>query len=502
MTHSKWLRRALLSGVALGVATTGAQADELTALKAQLEALQSRVNQLESAPAPAALPDGASLLTFKRGQGSLSDWNTDRKAEGIIPQDGGFTIAITPTADVPAPVTEVTVSGYVKGDVIYDFDQDSLGDTFGSGSGINNARQSVSGVQLHATQSRFRIRSRTDTAIGQIRTLIEMDLRGRRAGGNQSVGFQSTGGLISTFVTGGTPSDDPAPRLRHAWGEWDMTPNWTLGVGRFWRISCDVFTSVGTVDFGGSAGGCSSTRAAQVRFTYTSGPVSFRFGIVEPLQDRDRNLGGNVAAATTMGVRPNARNSPDFPNFAAALLYDAPGGHQLFVGAEIEHADVDSSNTNNFFNDDAVGWEVQGGVNINLADIATFTGHIQYGDGIVNALGAGSSGFTVVPANTAGASIQTNAVFGAYAGLSFNVTDTTQFNVQYGHVSDECQTCAGYTSTNTIHANILWRPVRQMRLGWEVIYGFKRNTFATSQGAQRRRNEDALRGQFGAWFFF
>ncbi|NNF79971.1 MAG: hypothetical protein HKN05_18265, partial [Rhizobiales bacterium] len=174
MTNSKWLRRALLSGVALGVASTGAQADDLTALKAQLEALQSRVNQLESTPAPSALPDGASLITFKRGQGSLSDWHTDRKAEGTIPQDGGFTIAITPTADVPAPVTEVTVSGYVKGDVIYDFDQDTIGDTFGAASTINGAQQNVSGVSLHATQSRFRIRSRTDTAIGQIRTLIEM----------------------------------------------------------------------------------------------------------------------------------------------------------------------------------------------------------------------------------------------------------------------------------------------------------------------------------------
>ncbi|MCP5081655.1 MAG: hypothetical protein GY948_08160 [Alphaproteobacteria bacterium] len=494
MTNSKWLRRALLSGVALGVASTGAQADDLTALKAQLEALQSRVNQLESTPAPSALPDGASLITFKRGQGSLSDWNTDRKAEGIIPQDGGFTIAITPTADVPAPVTEVTVSGYVKGDVIYDFDQDAIGDTFGAASGINGARQNVSGVSLHATQSRFRIRSRTDTAIGQIRTLIEMDLRGRRAGGNAIV--SSTAGSILATV-GAAPSDDPAPRLRHAWGEWDMTPNWTLGVGRFWRISCDVFTSVGTVDFGGSSGGCSSTRAAQVRFTYTSGPVSFRFGIVEPLQDRDRNLGGATGTATG-----NARNSPDFPNFAAALLYDAPGGHQLFVGAEVEHADVDGSNTANNFSDDAVGWEVQGGVNINLADVATFTGHIQYGDGIANALGDGTPGFSVVPVNTAAGSIRTNSVFGAYAGLSFNVTDTTQFNIQYGHVNTGCQTCAGYSSTNTIHANILWRPVRQMRLGWEVIYGFKRNTFATALGAGRSRNEDAIRGQFGAWFFF
>ena len=81
------------------------------------------------------------------------------------------------------------------------------------------------------------------------------------------------------------------------------------------------------------------------------------------------------------------------------------------------------------------------------------------------------------------------------------MTDTTQFNIQYGHANPSGGT-AGFTSTNSIHANVLWRPVRQMRLGWEVIYGFKRNTFATAEGAQRRRNEDAIRGQFGAWFFF
>ena len=48
MTNTKWLRRALLGGVALSVMAAGAQADELSDLKAQLEALQSRVNTLET----------------------------------------------------------------------------------------------------------------------------------------------------------------------------------------------------------------------------------------------------------------------------------------------------------------------------------------------------------------------------------------------------------------------------------------------------------------------
>ena len=44
MTNNKWLRRALLGGAALGVMTTGAQADDLDSLKVQIEALQSNVN--------------------------------------------------------------------------------------------------------------------------------------------------------------------------------------------------------------------------------------------------------------------------------------------------------------------------------------------------------------------------------------------------------------------------------------------------------------------------
>ena len=315
-------------------------------------------------------------------------------------------------------------------------------------------------------QSRFRIRSRTDTAIGQIRTLIEGDF------------FRLN-------------RNNPVFRLRHAWGEWDMTPNWTLGVGRFWRISCDVFTSVGTVDFGGSAGGCSSTRAAQVRFTYTSGPVSFRFGIVEPLLGVGRT-----------GALFGSRISPDFPNFAGALLYDVPGGHQIFVGAEVEHIDYERSDGLNavLIDDSDVGWEVQGGVNINLADVATFTGHIQYGDGITNMLGDGHGGH-ILRGAAPNLQIDRNQSFGAYAGLSFNITDTTQFNIQYGHANPSGGT-AGFTSVNTIHANIMWRPVRQMRLGWEMVYGWKRNTTATASIAGRSRNEDALRGNFGAWFFF
>ena len=68
MKNTKWLRSVLLGGVAISVMATGAQADELSDLKAQLEALQSRVNTIETTP-KAALPEGTSVLTISKGQG-------------------------------------------------------------------------------------------------------------------------------------------------------------------------------------------------------------------------------------------------------------------------------------------------------------------------------------------------------------------------------------------------------------------------------------------------
>ena len=117
MTNTKWLRRALLGGAALGVMATGAQADELSALKAQLETLQSRVQSLETQPAP-SLPAGAKLISVRKGQLSYNEILPMRASEQLR-EHQGYTIAVTPTADMPAPVSEVTVSGEIRARLLY-----------------------------------------------------------------------------------------------------------------------------------------------------------------------------------------------------------------------------------------------------------------------------------------------------------------------------------------------------------------------------------------------
>jgi hypothetical protein len=171
-----------------------------------------------------------------------------------------------------------------------------------------------------------------------------------------------------------------------------------------------------------------------------------------------------------------------------------------------------------------------GGVNINLADIATFTAGAQYTQGLatrwMNQLDTTrvacdrfvDVGLLVdVPEDC-----DLQDAFGVTAGLTFNVNDTTSINIEGGYAQNiDAEDNVFLTVDNvvTVHGNILWQPVKQMRLGWEAMWG--RNEFVDDRGvfnADGERigkvcaviddddkcvdNNDALRFQFGAWFFF
>ena len=192
-------------------------ADELADLKAQLEALQSRVNTIEQQPAQASnLPPGASFVTFERG--SRMDFvQQDRVSDrGNQNDDAGFTIAITPTADMPAPVAEIVVYGYVKGDVIYDV----TGSEFGSTG--NKFSFSMPGADRHGEE---------DDEFVFLHVLpvpLRHQVEGRHGGGPDPQPYRD--GLLlrkrrSPYRRGSVPGscNEYCPRLRQAYGEWDMT---------------------------------------------------------------------------------------------------------------------------------------------------------------------------------------------------------------------------------------------------------------------------------------
>ncbi len=430
---SNMLRNALLGGAALAVMTTGAAADELSTLKAQLAALQSQVDTIQTASAQA--PAGSSFLRYERGLGG-NTWGVDAVKDSANVNDGsGFTIAVTPTADLPAPVAEVTVYGYVAGHVAYDFDE-----KHGVANSFDSSRvgeDSGDHIGITARQSRFGIKSKIDTSIGQIRTQIEGD-----------------------FTSGEANSGSTLFRLRHAVGHWDMTPNWTFTMGQYWMTAALLPIGVSTVDFAGSL--LTYSRATQVRLSYSDGPLSWAVAIEEPTHYSSTNM----------------------PNIAGYLQYDIAGGHQFIVTGEV--ADWEP------VGQDELGWAVQVGANFNLADVATLTGGFGYGEGLLTKKFVFEDGFDDTDNN--GDPLEALAFI---VGLSFGLSETTSFNTQFSYVEalgDQDDDGDDKDKLYKVHANIMWQPVKQMRMGWEVIWAHSEYLDG--------RDEDGVRATFGTWFFF
>jgi hypothetical protein len=494
MSATRRLRSALLAGVALTVISSCAHADELADLKAQLEALQSRVNTLEQQPAVfSQFPPGASFITFERG--SRMDFVTHERASDRVNynDDAGFTIAITPSADMPAPVAEIVVYGYVKGDVIYDLDGNDNKFSFSMPGQDRFDERDDEFVFLHANQSRFGIKSKIDTAVGQIRSRIEMDFFCASESTEFGPAFE---GLGQTYC----------PRFRKAYGEWDMTPNWTLLVGQDDQLAI-LNVGVELVDGFGDAGVNGGSRFAQVRLTYHDGPLTWAVGMERPEEASDTLI----------------------PGIGSFLQYNFTGDNQLFLAGTINDINTDPNNLEND-EDHRIGWVVGAGANINLADIATLTAGAQYTEGLatrwMNQLETTRAvcSDAVLDLNEEDVPVEATCVnfdrslqkaWGVTAGLTFNINDTTSINVEGGlaqNIDPEGNELLLVDHVWTVHGNILWQPVKQMRMGWEVMWG--KETFtdhtaaclaATDEGEHHDlcgEESDALRLQWGTWFFF
>jgi len=449
--------------------STAASADELSTLKAQLEALQSRVDTMQSASA--TLPEGTSLMTFRRGSADFNFKGPNKNggsAHDAIDQNAGsgFTIGITPTADMPAPVAEITVSGYVRSWVDYEIDGHTPGDNgafspVGWSCDANNTAETDCDDHLDIdSRGSISVKSKVDTSIGQIRTFIELRAD---APGNAS--------------------------MRYAWGEWDMTPNWTFGAGSYFEVA-SLITLPSYVNSSSPVGPSGTTRRDQIRLTYTDGPLSWAVALEEP----------TYSSETTM------------PDITTSIIYDVAGGHQfqIIAGVADWYKNGTADDDAGVNHADKLGWLIGGGMVLNLADVATLSAGAVYGEGLVVASqlngysnlgvssdGALDNGFTGQTVDANGNPIE---AWGMHAGLGFSVSETTTANITFGYeeVLESAPTESAATDFKkawTVGGNIIWQPVEQMKMGWEINYGEAESFDKTIQ-------TEALQAVWGTWFYF
>ena len=407
---NKWLRRALLGGVAMTVMAAGAQADELSALKAQLESLQARVATMESRAA--AMPEGASLITFERGTtGLLNDELFANKALDATPASRGMSIAITPTADLPAPVASIELSGQVRAVALWHSTADASG-----GADLGN-------FDIWA-RGQINVAMTTDTAVGRVTGGIQLR------------------GDLSDHAGGFTP----ALNIRTAWARWQMTDALSLTFGETGQIAALSNVSYSTI---ATPVGLDSTRRPQFRLTYNAGPVNFRFGIEDPSRAGGETVGRDTA----------------MPDFAGSMGFNM-GAIGFRAGAEVGNVRDNAAISR-------TGWLANAGINMNLGSMVSmnFGGAYTRGlacDGLMSAgTGRGLSGVGALNCSNGGSLVRAWALQG---NMAFNMTDTVTMVLSGGYLRTSGDTGAAVRRAWSIDGALVWRPVDALQFGVEGDY--------------------------------
>ncbi|HTN98196.1 MAG TPA: porin [Nordella sp.] len=314
----KMIRWTLLAGAAIAATATAAQANDLGALKAEIEALQSRVSELEAQP-QASMPSGYSLLSIRDGQGNFGGLAPERSADRVR-DESGFTVSVVPTADA-APAAEVSVSGEIRTALLYtDFQDD------------DNADLNVRG--------RIFIRGKADTAVGEV------------------------GGYFRLQANGGGDFSDYSEnvKMNKAYGWWKFAPEWELMAGYndntgALLTSWDWLAATGpTRTFGPS-----NPYNEQMRLTYSSGPLSFAIAV----EDSD------AAVYVQNGVVvDDSADRGDIPSVQGYALYSTDSLTAQILGLY--------QNDNIGDSDD---WAIGGGAALNITDGLQLLGAAVYGKG-------------------------------------------------------------------------------------------------------------------------
>jgi hypothetical protein len=287
------MKIALLGTAALAAVSVSARADNLSDLKAQIEALNARVLAVETAP---AVPAGFALMTVGKADAIVIPGLESDKGYGKTATQ----IGIMPTADVDAPAsTVIQWSGFVRAALTYSdgYLDDGLPvatDTRGDD------------IQSFDVTSRAEIKvvGKTDTAVGEVGASVKL-----RAEFGSFGSFNRTG---DTFVSGVRVGDGSKPGfvMPGAWGWWKMTPELTLGggldgslagIGYGYDGACNCYYTDNAKAGYGHAGD-----PVQMRLAYASGPFSLAIALEDYLNDDTVGASGS-----SLGVAGEVKYSGD-----------------------------------------------------------------------------------------------------------------------------------------------------------------------------------------------
>ena len=417
-------------------------AGELQDLKATLQRLQARIDQLEQSQQAqvkeqaATKAEAAAAVASAKAEAAAATAAAKAVAAApakIDPNEVATKGSIPGSIRIPGTNTSLKIGGFVQLDGIYDFKGNqglavSAGEIPLNGSAAAKRKGTTT---FSARTSRLFFETATPSDIGDIKTKIEADF------------FTSEGSE--------TYSNSARLRLRHAYGS---VGNWLAG--QTWSNFMDLSGMPETLEFDGPTGQA-FIRQAQLRYTTALTDKQTLSVSVENPQSDARDNGGNVTAIDRgPDVTAKWQLNGDFGHFAVRGLY--------------RPLRADDGNGNNQAQTNGWGMGVGGSLKLGANDTILY--QVNAGEGIGRYI-MDVYGSAAYDASTA--TLAKQQAIGGYVALqhlwSPRLRSTMSFNAT--HINNK----SGYgdisglnTDTRQVHSNLIWAVAPQMDVGVEYIW--------------------------------
>ena len=368
--------------------------------------------------------------------------STDRSLEGDFSdsqQVGDFGLNLNAPGDfaeglvVHGRGVALKIGGYVKGDLIYDFDPIDSTDTFDTTT-IPVGAAARTNTRFHARQSRMNFDTRWNTALGPARGFVEADFFG----------------------------DGNTSRLRHAYGEVRR-----LIVGQTWTTLAHRAAIPQTLDSEGAVSSI-SRRQAQVRWT----EEIFFDGLEASLALEDPKVMIEMPASVAGSARePTAdligrvRLTRNWGQMQCATVYRQLGFQP--VGREVATENA---------------WGVNFTGAFEVTECSKFYYQVLFGTGIGSYKGLPD--ITLLPPNN----YEILDVFGWMIGWTQDWSErwTSNFTYSVNRLDNASFQAPDELHENTyLAANTIWNPVERVYLGVEYLFGIRENVDGDRADANR-----------------
>jgi hypothetical protein len=412
--------------------------DTILELKAQVKALQERIEGLERQVA---------------GEEKSNQANTPARHIAVSKPTERDTSSVPPlkdvevktkTVDVPGINTSVTVGGRIKLDTVYN----SVSAGGEGGSNISDVklipgaipvdvRDEDDQINFSVRESRLWVKSRTPTPYGDLGAYLEMDFSASHTSGNERV------------------SNSHAPRLRHGYGVYR-----NMLVGQTWS----TFMNVGAFpEHNDSTGPVAMVdiRQPQLRWTQPFDFWDLQLAIEQP--------------ETTLTNASGIRITPDddrLPDLIGKTSFHGDWGQFSLAGMlrEIRNDGAVVSGVD----DSSLGGALSlaGRVKITGQDNLRFT--LNYGNALgryiaLNAFNAGSIDNT--------GNIELTDIYSGFLSYQhwWNQKLRSSFTWSVAAADNDLTRVPGSVTEwiDTFHANMLWSPLLQTTFGLEYIHAYR-----------------------------